>query len=201
MKYASRIIAFILCIILTADVLSACADSSGTQSKDTATDASGTPQETTKETTKESVRIPDTSDSTVITLSGESAAVSGGGAEAGNGTVTITDGGTYLITGELSDGRILVNAPEKEVTIVLENTGIRCTYGSPIYIYQSRLTTLCLTEGTTNTLTDGSEYTFSDSFSSSVDEEPNACLYSKSDLVIAGSGRLIVNANYNNGIT
>ena len=123
------------------------------------------------------------------------------GAEAGNGTVTITDGGTYLITGELSDGRILVNAPEKEVTIVLENTGIRCTYGSPIYIYQSRLTTLCLTEGTTNTLTDGSEYTFSDSFSSSVDEEPNACLYSKSDLVIAGSGRLIVNANYNNGIT
>ena len=154
-----------------------------------------------QETAEESARIPDTSDSTVITLSGESAAVSGSGAEAGNGTVTITDGGTYLITGELSDGRILVNAPEKEVTIVLENTGIRCTYGSPIYIYQSRLTTLCLTEGTTNTLTDGSEYTFSDSFSSSVDEEPNACLYSKSDLVIAGSGRLIVNANYNNGIT
>lgn len=197
MKYASRIIAFILCIILTADVLSACADSSGTQSKNTTADASDTPQETAEE----SARIPDTSDSTVITLSGESAAVSGSGAEAGNGTVTITDGGTYLITGELSDGRILVNAPEKEVTIVLENAGIRCTYGSPIYIYQSRLTTLCLAEGTTNTLTDGSEYTFSDSFSSSVDEEPNACLYSKSDLVIAGSGRLIVNANYNNGIT
>lgn len=197
MKYASRIIAFILCIILTAGVLSACAGSSGTQSKNTTADASGTPQETAEE----SVRIPDTSDSTVITLSGESAAVSGSGAETGNGTVTITDGGTYLITGELSEGRILVNAPEKEVTIVLENAGIRCTYGSPIYIYQSRLTTLCLAEGTTNTLTDGSEYTFSDSFSSSVDEEPNACLYSKSDLVIAGSGRLIVNANYKNGIT
>ena len=167
MKYASRIIAFILCIILTADVLSACADSSGTQSKNTTADASDTPQETAEE----SARIPDTSDSTVITLSGESAAVSGSGAEAGNGTVTITDGVTYLITGELSDGRILVNAPEKEVTIVLENAGIRCTYGSPIYIYQSRLKTLCLTEGTTKTLKDGSEYKFRNRYTSTMNEE------------------------------
>lgn len=197
MKYSNRVISFILCLILMTGALSACANNSNTESNDTAADASSISQEVLEESTE----LPDTSGSTSITLSDESITVSGSGATTENGTITITDGGTYLVTGEVTEGRILVNAPDEEVTIVLEDVSISCSYGSPIYIYKSLITTICLTEGTTNTLTDGSEYTFSDSCSSSVDEEPNACLYSKSDLVIAGSGQLIVNANYNNGIT
>lgn len=71
----------------------------------------------------------------------------------------------------------------------------------PLYVYKSRATILYLPEGTASTLTDGTDYTFSDSYSSAEEEEPNACLYSRSDLIIAGSGSLTVNANYNNGIT
>ncbi len=118
-----------------------------------------------------------------------------------NTVTTITKGGTYVVTGEISNGRIIVNAPKENVTLVLDNASITCPYGSPIYVYDAASTTVYLKENTENTLTDGNTYTFDDSFSSSVDVEPNACLYSKSDLVITGDGRLNVNANFNNGIT
>ena len=140
-------------------------------------------------------------DATTIALSGQSATATGTGAEVTDGVVTITAGGTYVVTGTMTEGRILVNAPKEEVTLVLQDASITCSTGSPQYVYKSKATTLYLPEGTDSTLTDGTDYTFSDSYSSAEEEEPNACLYSKSDLVIAGSGSLTVNANYNNGIT
>ena len=143
----------------------------------------------------------DVSGATAITLSGTSAAVSGSGASAEGGVVTITDGGTYVVTGTLTEGRIIVDAKGEDVTIVLNGASITCSYGSPIYIYKSSSTTIHLAEGSENDLTDGSSYTFADSYSSAEDEEPNACLYSKSDLIIQGTGSLTVTANYNNGIT
>lgn len=144
---------------------------------------------------------PDTRNAGRITLSKDSVKITGSGVTEKDGVITITEEGTYVVSGTLDDGRIIVNAPKKDVSVILENADITCSYGSPLYVYKSSTTTIYLTESTENTLTDGSSYTFNDSFSSSADEEPNACLYSKSDLVIAGSGSLIVNANYNNGIT
>lgn len=178
MKCGNKRIAFILCMILCIGVLGACGNNSATGNAGT-----------------------DTSEATEISFSDTTASISGNGAEADRGIVTITDGGVYIISGNGTDGRIIVNAPDKEVTLVFENLALECSYGSPIYIYKSKSTTIYLSEGTTNTLTDSSEYTFDDSFSSAVDEEPNACLYSKSDLVIAGKGQLVVHANYKNGIT
>lgn len=197
MKNSKRMISFILCVIYAAGTLSACADNGQTEGESSAAETSSVLREVSEET----VEAPDTSEATVITLSDEGITVSGGGAEEENGTVTITAGGTYLVTGQVTEGRLIVNAPEEEVTIVLENAGISCSDNSPLYVYQSLRTTLYLAEGTVNTLTDGGTYTYSDGDSSAVDQEPNACLYSKSDLVIGGSGRLTVTANYNNGIT
>lgn len=174
MKDANRISSFILCIILLANTLCAC----------------------TKPTDRGSIPA-----AVSITFSDHTVTASGAGARAEDGIVTITAGGSYIISGQTSEGRIIVDAPKQEVTLILNNADITCSYGSPIYIYQSSLTTIRLEHDTANTLTDGSSYTFSDGFSSSADDEPNACLYSKCDLVIEGSGSLFVNANYNNGIT
>ena len=149
-------------------------------------------------------RTPATLDltgATQITLSGSSISVEGSGAEVDGSVVTITAGGVYAVSGTLEDGRILVNAGNAEVTIALNGADITCSYGSPLYVYSAKTATVHLVAGMENTLTDGADYTFADNLSSAADEEPNACLYSKDDLVIEGAGTLTVNANYNNGIT
>lgn len=204
MKRKYCILSIIISAALLAGCLSACGESStiGGSSSDenTAATVTGGDAATTPDTTAD-VEAPDVSGATTITLSGQSATAAGTGAEVTDGVVTITAGGTYVVTGTMTEGRVLVNAPKEEVTLVLQDAAITCSTGSPLYVYKSKATTLYLPEGTASTLTDGTDYTFSDSYSSAEEEEPNACLYSKSDLVIAGSGSLTVNANYNNGIT
>lgn len=142
-----------------------------------------------------------TDESTQIVLSDSGTKITGSGASAENGVVTVTSGGTYTVTGTLTDGRILVNAPKQDVTLVLRDASVTCSYGSPLYIYKAASVTLSLPDGTHSTLADGESYTFADSLSSAADEEPNACLYSKADLVLTGGGTLEVCANYHNGVT
>ena len=144
------------------------------------------------------IQPPDLSGAVSVNLS--SAKIQGEGIEAKDGVVTVTAGGTYVLTGSLA-GRIIVNAPKEKVVLVLSGASITCDDGSALYVYKSAMTTLYLADQTENTLSDGSEYTFADDFSSQSEDEPNACLYTKSDLVIAGGGSLRVTAQYKNGIT
>lgn len=205
MKRKYRILSIIISAVLMAGSLSACGETgstnNGTGNDNSSSTAAGTETTITTPDLSADVEAPDVSDATTIALSGNTATVTGSGAEVADGVVTITAGGTYVVTGTMTEGRILVNAPKEEVTLVLQNASITCSTGSPLYVYKSKTTTLYLPEGTATTLTDGASYTFEDSYSSAEEEEPNACLYSKSDLVIAGSGSLTVNANYKNGIT
>jgi hypothetical protein len=139
--------------------------------------------------------------SAVITLSGDSASADGSGVSISGSVVTITSGGTFTVSGTLNDGQIIVDAKGEDVVLTLNGADITCSWSSPLYIYKSESTTVTLADGTKNSLTDAAAYTYSDTYSSAADEEPNACLYSKSDLVINGSGTLTVNANFKNGIT
>ena len=144
---------------------------------------------------------PDFENATEILLSETSAKVSGNGAAANGTDITISDGGTYIVSGTLSDGGIVVNAPKEEVILVLDNADITNKDGSAIYIYKSSKTTVYAKDGTSNSLKDGEGYSFDGNFSSAEDEEPNACIYSKSDLVVSGGGIINITAVYNNGIT
>ncbi len=143
----------------------------------------------------------ESSEETVINLSDENTTVNGKNVKVDGSNIYITGEGTYRITGTLSNGRIIVNAPKLNVKIILDNANITCSYSSPLFVYKSAKTYIYLEDGSTNTLTDGENYSYLDDYSSEEDEEPNAALYSKSDLVIAGKGKLIVKANNNNAIT
>lgn len=143
----------------------------------------------------------DLTDATMITLSDSGISIEGTGAEADGSVITITSAGIYAVSGSLADGRIIVNAPKEDVAVALNGADITCSYGSPLYIYKAGTATVHLAEETENALTDGNAYTFDDEYSSAADEEPNACLYSKADLVIQGAGTLTVTANCDNGIT
>ena len=114
--------------------------------------------------------------------------------------VTIDAGGVYVLSGTTT-GRITVNAKDAAVTLVLNGVTVNCTDSSALYVYKAKSVTLWLAEGTTNTLTDAESYSFSDALSSKADEEPNACVYSKADMVIGGTGTLTVNGRADNGIT
>lgn len=151
-----------------------------------------------------SPRAPATLDltgATTILFSGGEISIEGDGAEVADGVVIITAPGTYAVSDTVDDGRIVIDAPDADVTVALNGADITCSYGSPLYIYQAGAATVHLMEGTENALTDGTGYSFADSYSSEADEEPNACLYSRADLVIEGAGDLTVTANYDNGIT
>ncbi|MGN0994836.1 MAG: carbohydrate-binding domain-containing protein, partial [Butyricicoccus sp.] len=136
-----------------------------------------------------------------IGLNGTSVEISGSGANEENGVISITSGGTYVLSGTLQDGCVIVDAKDKDVTLVLNGADITCSDGSPLYIYNVQSATVHLMEGTQNTLTDGAAYTLTHAAYSAAEEEPNACLYSKDDLILQGAGALEINANYNNGIT
>lgn len=183
MNPAKRILAVLLCAALLISVLCACGKTAGT-----GTDTDTNDDSIAQQLYDADVAAPDLTNATEITLSGTD-------------DVTITDGGVYVLTGTLTDGRVLVNAPGADVTLVLRDADITCVDSSALYIYKAASVLVYLPDGTASTLTDGSSYDYSDSFSSADDEEPNACLYSKSDLVIAGGGTLTVTGNANNGIT
>ena len=152
------------------------------------------------------VSAPDTADGTAqssaaITLNGDTAAVSGTGASVASSVVQITAGGVYTVRGKLQNGQILVNAPKQEVQLIFDGADLTCETGSPLFIVHAKTVTLTLADGSENALTDGKTYTYADEFSSQEDDEPNACLYSKADLVINGTGTLSVTARCRNGIT
>lgn len=114
-----------------------------------------------------------------------------------NQDVSITESGTYVLSGNVEDGQVVVNVSgEDTVHLILNGVNITCKDSAPIYVKEAKKVILTLASGTTNTLTDGEAYTYDNAEK----EEPNATIFSKGDLTINGEGTLVVNANFNNGI-
>ncbi|MBR5136622.1 MAG: carbohydrate-binding domain-containing protein [Clostridia bacterium] len=135
---------------------------------------------------------------TGISLADASTSIDGNGAIYKDGKVVISAAGTYLVTGTLTSGSIIVDVPELDkVHLILKGVTITSKDYAAICVIAGDKVTITLAEGTTNTLTDSANYTFS--YSNLV--IPNACLFSKEDLTINGKGTLVVKGNHNNGIT
>lgn len=132
----------------------------------------------------------DTDTSNVITL-GDSIEISGSGATAAGGVVTISQGGTYEITGTLSDGYICVTTTD-EVVLVLSGCSITNSSGPCIYSDDAKTLTVYTKESTENTLTDGESY--------DDDTDAKGAVFSNDDLVLDGEGTLTVNANYKHAV-
>ncbi|RIX52792.1 carbohydrate-binding domain-containing protein [Paenibacillus nanensis] len=111
-------------------------------------------------------------------------------------TVTITAAGTYVLSGKLKDGGIIVNvSAEDKVRLVLNNADITNSNGPAIDIKEGEKVFVTLAEGTQNSATDGIAY------SDTSEEAPTAAIYSKADLVVNGAGSLVVKGQYKDGIT
>ena len=138
----------------------------------------------------------DDSSATHIALSGTSASVEGEGASVDGGTVTISQAGTYVVSGSLSDGQLVVDAPDDaKVQIVLAGVSITYEDGPAIYAKNADKCFVTLEDGTENALSDGTDYVLEED-----SDEPYATLFSNCDLTLNGSGSLTVTANYRHGI-
>lgn len=139
----------------------------------------------------------DESDTKII-LNGSSVTVYGQGAKVSGSVVTITAKGTYVVSGMLDNGQIVIETSKSDkVHLVLNGTNITNKTGAAIYASQCDKLIVTLAEGTQNSLTDGgSNYVYANTES----EEPNAALFCKDDLTINGTGSLTVTAGFNNGI-
>lgn len=137
----------------------------------------------------------DESTSALIQLNGNSASSSSNAVQISGSTVTITDEGTYILSGTLDDGMIIVDSEKTDKTqIVLDGVSIRSETSAPIYIKQSDKVFITLADGTENTLTNGGTFT-------AIDENNiDAAIFSKEDLTINGSGSLIITSPAGHGI-
>lgn len=135
---------------------------------------------------------------TSINLSKSSAKVEGNGAKVEGTVITISEAGTYTISGDIEDGQIVVDASDDDkIKIVLNGVNIKNSKSSAIYIKNADKTIISLKDGTNNYIEDGQVY----EEINSEDNEPNAAIFSKDDLIISGSGSLEVKSNYKDGIT
>lgn len=136
-------------------------------------------------------------DATKINFTDGGATVSGSGAAADGTTVTITAEGTYILSGSCSDGRIIVELKDRDKAQLVFN-GLKLASGTnaPVWIKSADKVSITLAEGTVSTIEDTAEYA-----DTNADGEPNACIFSKDDLTINGTGTLNVVGRVNNGIT
>ena len=137
----------------------------------------------------------DASKSVTIKLNGTTATASSSSVKISGSTVTITEEATYVISGTLSDGMIVVNAPETaKLQLVFNEINITKSTSAALYIIEADKVFITLADGTENTLANGGTF-------KAIDENNiDGAVYSKQDLTFNGSGTLTVTSPAGHGI-
>lgn len=121
----------------------------------------------------------------------------GNGVSVENGVVTISSGGTYILSGSLSEGQLVVDITNKDdVKIVLDNVDITSSSSAPLYIKEAGNVYVTMSENSVNTLSNTGE------FLSDGENNIDGVVFSKSDITFNGNGILNINTNteYGHGI-
>lgn len=133
-------------------------------------------------------------DATEITLSDSKSTCDSPAVRVSDNQITITRTGTYVLSGSLTNGQIVVDASGEKVQIVLKDASINCDTSAAIYVKSADKVFVTLAENTSNTLTNTKDFVAID------DNNIDAVIFSKSDLSLNGSGTLTIHAAYGHGI-
>lgn len=129
-----------------------------------------------------------TFDGDTITTTSDQVAVEGT-------TATITQEGTYILSGTLTDGTLLIDAPTTaKIQLVLNGVNLNSESYAPIYIREADKVFLTLAPDSENTLSNSGSYTQQD------DHNVDAPLFCRSDLTLNGTGSLTVTSPGGHGI-
>lgn len=202
----NRLISLVLILSLTMIFsMTGCSSSSGTSDTSGSTSDAGT--DTTSDSSSNTTIVSDMfterdyetgydeSSAALITLSGDSASCSSDAVEISGTTVTIKDEGTFILSGQLDDGMIIVNAEENDKPqLVLDGVTITSETSAPIYILEADKVFITLAPDSENTLANGGTFT-------AIDENNiDSVIFSKQDLTLNGTGTLTVTSPAGHGI-
>lgn len=110
-------------------------------------------------------------------------------------TITITDEGTYLLSGKLTDGMVIVNAEKTDkVQLVLNGAEITNADSAAIYVLCADKVFVTTASDSENCLVNGGTYTALD------ENQIDAVIFSKEDLTLNGTGTLQIQAGAGHGI-
>lgn len=151
---------------------------------------SGT-QESQTVTSFQSQTSYDESRATQITLADQTATVTGQGASFSDQTVTITQAGTYVLTGRGKNIKLVVEAADTDqVHLVFQNLTLEGE-GTLLQINKAQEVVISLAEGSQNALTESQ---------TSDDEEVKATIHSQVPLTLNGTGNLTLTALTKNAL-
>lgn len=137
----------------------------------------------------------DPAESISITLSGDTASCDSDAVAISGSTVTIQAEGTFVLSGTLDDGMVIVDVTKNDkVQLVLDGADIHSETSAPIYVRKADKVFITLPEGSENTLSCGESYTPID------DNNIDAAIFAKDDLTLNGSGKLTITAPGGHGI-
>ena len=194
MKLNKRLLVFIS-LILCASLLCAC-QNNNTQASSTKPDI-----DDVLGNIDTSIKDKDTNSdyseegSTKIEFSQDQASVKGVGASAQGADVRIGANGTYILSGSSANGSIIIDAGKNEVKLVFNGLSLANSDGPAILIKNAKKVIITLADGSNNLISDGSSYVLYEG-NATVD----GAIFSKSALVINGTGALTVNGNNAHGI-
>lgn len=138
----------------------------------------------------------DEATATKVALSDAGTSVEGAGVRAEGSVVTLSAEGTYVVSGELTNGGLVVDAgDEDKVQLVLADVRIHNETGPAICVENADKCFLTLAEGTDNALSDGATYDLAGD-----DDNRDAVVFSRDDLTVNGTGSLEVTGSYKHGI-
>ncbi len=138
----------------------------------------------------------DEASATKATLADSGIQMQGSGAAAEGSTLTLSAAGTYLLSGQLSNGSIVVAAGDQDkLQVVFSNVTVHNESGPALYVENADKVFLTLAEGSENALSDGAEYQLDGE-----DDTRDATLFSRDDFAINGTGALSVTGNYKHAI-
>ena len=129
-----------------------------------------------------------------VTLSDDGIAGETDGVVIDGQMVTITAERTYIFSGTLSEGQIVVDADNAKVQIVFDNVDITCASSAAVYVKSAEKVFVTLAEGSQNTLRNTDEYVAID------DNNIDAVIFAKSDLTLNGTGSLTIISAEGHGI-
>ena len=190
----------VLAFLLTgALVLSGCSktnNSNETSSGSTSTDSSAQGIDVSNMFSDRDKEIGyDEENSTVIKLSDDSTTCDSDAVQISGNTVTIIDEGTYILSGTLTDGMVIVDAEDTDkVQLVLDGVDITSAESAAIYVREADKVFITTASDSQNTLTNGGTYTAID------DNNIDAAIFSKSDLTLNGAGFLTITAKAGHGV-